>query len=151
MNHQFAYNNKKTFTMYKCKVSPSRRLKNILKPLLGRVFKTKTPQTKRSSYIASEEKEAEFDWLHNDMDNMANEHLENQLIDEIQQCSADDAIIIYGENGSAELQPMDPEDYYVPVNFARTNAGTFFWTSLHPKSFEPYAIEWNFLDRWGQA
>ncbi|XP_017109432.1 enhancer of split malpha protein [Drosophila bipectinata] len=138
-------------TMYKSKVSPSRRLKNLLKPLLGHVFNLKKEQQpKRSSYIASEEKEAEFEWLNNDMDNMANEHLENRLIDEIRQCAKEDAVIIYNENGSGELMTMDQEDYYVPVHFARTNAGTFFWTSMQPKS-EPYAIEWNFLDRWAQA
>ncbi|KAH8269954.1 hypothetical protein KR018_000338 [Drosophila ironensis] len=140
-------------TMYKSKVSPSRRLKNLLKPLLSHVFSTKKAQQqpKRSSYIASEEKEAEFEWLNNDMDNMANEHLENRLIDEIRQCAKEDAVIVYNENGSGELMTIDQEDYYVPVHFARTNAGTFFWTSLQPKACEPYAIEWNFLDRWAQA
>ncbi|KAL7734994.1 hypothetical protein ACLKA6_011258 [Drosophila palustris] len=146
------YNTKKlSMPSYKSKVSPTRRLTNMLKPLLGQVFKLKAKQPKRSSYIASEEKEAEFDWLNNDMDNMANEHLENRLIEEIRQCAKDDAIIVYNENGSGELQTMDQEDYYVPVHFARTNAGTFFWTSLQPKASEPYAIEWNFHDRWGQA
>ncbi|XP_022211328.1 enhancer of split malpha protein [Drosophila obscura] len=137
--------------MYKSKVSPSRRLKNLLKPLLGHVFNLKKEQPKRSSYIASAEKEAEFDWLNNDMDNMANEHLESRLIEEIRQCAKEDAIIVYNQNGSGKLQAMDQEEYYVPVHFARTNAGTFFWTSLQPKASEPYAIEWNFLDRWAQA
>ncbi|KAH8370475.1 hypothetical protein KR093_003605 [Drosophila rubida] len=155
LNKQLNFNKciskKMPIPSYKSKVSPTRRLTNLLKPILGQVFNMKTKQPKRSSYIASEEKEAEFEWLSNDMDNMANEHLENQLIDEIRQCAKDDAIIVYNEHGSGQLQTMDQDDFYVPVHFARTNAGTFFWTSLQPKAAEPYAIEWNFLDRWGQA
>ncbi|SPP76034.1 enhancer of split malpha protein [Drosophila guanche] len=137
--------------MYNSKVSPSRRLKNLLKPLLGHIFHLKKELPKRSSYIASIEKEAEFDWLKNDMDNMANEHLESRLLEEIRQCAKADAIIVYNQNGSGELQTMDQEDYYVPVHFARTNDGTFFWTSVQPQDSAPYAIEWNFLDRWAQA
>ncbi|EDV97552.1 enhancer of split malpha protein [Drosophila grimshawi] len=155
INKQFNHNNKKKLPMYsyKSKVSPTRRLKNLLKPLISHIFKLKdNKQPKRSSYIASEEKETEFDWLSNDMDNMSNEHLENRLIEEIRQCAKEDAIIVYGDNGSGELQTFDQEeDYYVPVHFARTNAGTFFWTSLQPKSAKPYDIEWNFHDRWAQA
>ncbi|EDW70336.1 enhancer of split malpha protein [Drosophila virilis] len=152
-NKQFISNNKKKFTMYsyKSKVSPTRRLTNILKPLLGHFFKLKAKQPKRSSYIASDEKESEFDWLNNDMDNMSNEHLENRLIEEIRQCAKEEAIIVYNEDGSGELQTFDQGEYYVPVHFARTNGGTFFWTSLQPKSAKPYDIEWNFHDRWAQA
>ncbi|EDW85373.1 uncharacterized protein Dwil_GK19004 [Drosophila willistoni] len=142
----------KNCAVYKSKVSPSRRVKNILKPLINHIFKlTESNQPKRSSYIPSERKEAEFEWLSNDMDNMANEQLEKRLIDEIRQCAKEDAIIIYNEFDSGELHTMGTDDFYVPVHFASTNTGTFFWTSLQPKTAEPYAIEWNFLDRWAQA
>ncbi|ALC43816.1 Ocho [Drosophila busckii] len=154
INKQFNYNKKKLAVgAYKSKVSPTRRLKNMLKPILEQVFnlKAKQPKPKRSSYIASAENQADFDWLNNDMDNMANEHLENQLIEEIRQCAKEDAIIVYNEQGEGELRSMYEEDYYVPVHFARTNAGTFFWTSLQTQSSQPYDIEWNFLDRWAQA
>jgi len=149
-NSYFNFNHQ-PFNAYKSKVSPSRRLKNILKPILGRVFKSKAKQPKRSSYIASEEKEAEFEWLNNDMDNLANEHLENRLLEEIHQCEHGAAIIVYNEDGDREVHSIDKDDFYVPVHFARTNAGTFFWTSVHRETVQPYHIEWNFLDRWAQA
>ncbi|XP_065360850.1 enhancer of split malpha protein [Calliphora vicina] len=144
-------NKNQTYTVYKSKVSPSRRLKNLIKPVLGRIFKSKAPKTKRSSYIASEEKECEFDWLNNDMDNMANEHLENRLMQEMQYSESDEAIVIINDDGSRQLEFVDKDDLYVPVHFARTNAGTFFWTSVQKETVEPYQIEWNFLDRWAQA
>ncbi|XP_037940220.1 enhancer of split malpha protein [Teleopsis dalmanni] len=147
-----AYNfNNQTYTVYKSKVSPSRRLKNMIKPILGRVFKSKAKKPKRSSYISSEENESEFDWLSSDMDNMANDHLENRLIEEIHQSEEGAAIIVYNEDGTRRLKTFDKEDFYVPVHFARTNAGTFFWTSIQRETIEPYQIEWNFLDRWAQA
>ncbi|TDG40568.1 hypothetical protein AWZ03_013016 [Drosophila navojoa] len=147
-------NNKKKIMVYshKSKVSPTRRLTNIVKPLIRHLFKVKAKQPKRSSYIASEEKEIEFDWLNNDMDNMSNEHLERRLIDEIRQCAKEDAIIVYDKNGSGELHTFDQEDYYVPVHFARTHGDTFFWTSFQPShQVKPYDIEWHFHDRWAQA
>lgn len=146
-----SYNKNQTFTIYKSKVSPSRRLKNLLKPVLGRIFKSKTQKPKRSSYIASEEKECEFDWLNNDMDNMANEHLENRLMEELKHSESGDAIVVINEDGSRQLEFVDKTDNYIPVHFARTNAGTFFWTSVQRETIEPYQIEWNFLDRWAQA
>lgn len=152
------YNNSiyknQTFTIYKSsKVSPSRRLKNMLKPILKSVFKSKAAKQlpKRSSYIACEEKEAEFEWLNNDMDNLANEQLENCLIEQVKQSEENAAIIVIKEDGSRHLQAMEKDDFYVPVHFARTEAGTFFWTSLQRETIEPFHIEWNFLDRWAQA
>ncbi|XP_013114839.2 enhancer of split malpha protein [Stomoxys calcitrans] len=152
-NNSSLYNSYKnnTYTVYKSKVSPSRRLKNLLKPVLGRIFKTKASKPKRSSYIASEEKECEFDWLNNDMDNMANEHLEHRLIDELRHSESGEAIVVIDENGGRHLEFVDKDNIYVPVHFARTNAGTFFWTSIQRETIEPYQIEWNFLDRWAQA
>ncbi|XP_005187017.2 enhancer of split malpha protein [Musca domestica] len=150
-NNSYYNNTNQSYTIYKSKVSPSRRLKNMLKPVLGRIFKSKATKPKRSSYIASEEKECEFDWLNNDMDNMANEHLEHRLMEELQHSESGEAIVVINEDGSRQLQFVDKDNLYVPVHFARTNAGTFFWTSVQKQNIEPYHIEWNFLDRWAQA
>lgn len=137
--------------MHKSKVSPSRRLKNLLKPVLGLIFNAKADKPKRSSYIASEEKESEFDWLSNDMDNMANEHLENRLMEELKYSEEGEAIVVVKADGTPQLEVIDKDHLYVPVHFARTNAGTFFWTSVQKEVIQPYQIEWNFLDRWAQA
>lgn len=139
----------------KSKVSPSRRIKNLLKPLLGRVFKSRTKsQQKRNSYIAASpngERDADFEWLANEMDNRANEDLEQRLVEEMHMCEDGAAIVVYNADGTPRLQTVEKDEFYVPVHFARTNAGTFFWTSLQRQTIEPYNIQWNFMDRWGQA
>ncbi|CAD7005736.1 unnamed protein product [Ceratitis capitata] len=139
----------------KSKVSPSRRLKNLLKPLLGRVFKSRTKrQQNRNSYIAASpngERDADFEWLANEMDNRANEDLEQKLVEEMHMCEDGAAIVVYNEDGTHRLQTIEKDELYVPVHFARTNAGTFFWTSLQRETMEPYKIQWNFMDRWAQA
>nr|XP_014099991.1 enhancer of split malpha protein-like [Bactrocera oleae] len=139
----------------KSKVSPSRRIKNLLKPLLGRVFKSRTKsQQKRNSYIAASpngERDADFEWLANEMDNRANEDLEQRLVEEMHMCEDGAAIVVYNADGTPRLQTVEKDEFYVPVHFARTNAGTFFWTSLQRQTIERYNIQWNFMDRWGQA
>ena len=150
-NNIASYYKNQTYSMYKSKVSPSRRLKNMLKPVFGRIFKSRTHKPKRSSYVASEEKESDFDWLDNDMDNMANEHLEQRLMEELKYSEPGEAIVTINADGTRQLEFIDKEDLYVPVHFARTNAGTFFWTSVQKETIQPYQIEWNFLDRWAQA
>lgn len=142
-------------TQQKSKVSPSRRIKNLLKPLLERVFKSRTKsQQKRNSYIAASsngERDADFEWLANEMDNRANEDLEQRLVEELHMCDDGAAIVVYNADGTHRLQAVEKDEFYVPVHFARTNAGTFFWTSLQRETMQPYNISWNFMDRWGQA
>ncbi|XP_054735346.1 enhancer of split malpha protein [Anastrepha obliqua] len=139
----------------KSKVSPSRRLKNLLKPLLGRIFQSRAKRhQKRNSYIAASpngERDADFEWLSHEMDNRANEDLEQRLVEELEMCDSDAALVVYNEDGKPRLQTVDKDEIYVPVHFARTNAGTFFWTSLQRQTMEPYKIQWNFMDRWAQA
>ncbi|KAI9588268.1 enhancer of split malpha protein [Glossina fuscipes] len=151
-NVAFYLKNTYNFNINKSKVSPTRRLKNLLKPVFKFIFKTKAQRNaKRNSYIASAEKEYEFEWLSSDMDNMANEKLENRLLEEVQYSERGDAIIVYDGNDSGQLQMVDKQNFYVPVHFARTDTGTFFWTSVQRECIEAHKIEWHFLDRWAQA
>lgn len=90
-----------------------------------------------------------MEWMSETSDNDANEDLEQRLIEDIQNSPTDAAIFIFNEDGSTKLQQIDRQKFYIPVHFARTNAGTFFWTSAQKS--EPMKIEWTFLDRWAQA
>uniref|UniRef100_A0A1A9WRJ3 Enhancer of split malpha protein n=1 Tax=Glossina brevipalpis TaxID=37001 RepID=A0A1A9WRJ3_9MUSC len=141
-----------TFNIQKFKVSPARRLKNLLKPVFKFIFKAKAQRNaKRNSYIASVEKDCELECLNSGLDNMANEELENRLLEEVLCSEEGNAIIVCNGSDSGQLQMVDKENFYVPVHFARTDNGTFFWTSVERDCVEPHKIEWHFLDRWTQA
>lgn len=142
-------NNAKTSN---CKVAPSRRLKNLLKPLLKRIFSAKSSvNEKRNSYQPSEEEESAFDWLHNELDNYANEALENTLLEEVQRSNEGDAIIVFDDCGKQCMTLVDKDHFYVPVRFASSDNGTFYWTSIQRQTLQPYNIQWHFADRWAQA
>uniref|UniRef100_T1H7L6 Uncharacterized protein n=1 Tax=Megaselia scalaris TaxID=36166 RepID=T1H7L6_MEGSC len=125
------------------KVSASRRIKNYLKPVLGKMFKSKEP--KRNSYV--EVTKAMTGWMNM---NMANEDIENRIIEEVQSLPDDAAIFIINEDGDQTLQYINKDKFTVPVHFAQTESGTLFWTSPM-KTINAFKIEWTFLDRWAQA
>lgn len=129
----------------KSKVSASRRIKNYLKPVLGKMFKSKRT-VKRNSYVGSDQGN---DWM-DEYDNMANEDLENRIIEEVQSLPEDAAIFIFNEDGEQTLQYINKDKFTVPVHFTQTKAGTLFWTSPR-KTIDAFKIEWTFLDRWAQA
>ncbi|KAJ8977227.1 hypothetical protein NQ317_003220 [Molorchus minor] len=62
-------------------------------------------------------------------DNIANEILENEIFEEIDACDDFAAVPVY-ENGRMDFLPVARGQRYIPVHFARTEAGTFFWTSI---------------------
>ncbi|KAJ8927075.1 hypothetical protein NQ314_020502 [Rhamnusium bicolor] len=62
-------------------------------------------------------------------DNIANEILENELFEEIDGCDDFAAVPVY-DNGEMAILPVFRGQKYIPVHFARTEAGTFFWTSV---------------------
>uniref|UniRef100_A0A182QVX8 Enhancer of split malpha protein n=1 Tax=Anopheles farauti TaxID=69004 RepID=A0A182QVX8_9DIPT len=147
------------------------RLKKILKPLvtlLKSKSKSQQPQsaTKASAYVDQRRSIISYiDDFDCDYDNSANERLEAELVAELEQCHATDAAILVLENQQLRLQPVLPEEeLYVPVHFARTEAGTFFWTTMparevdedliqptHCYSEEPQCAQQAFADRWAQA
>lgn len=62
-------------------------------------------------------------------DNIANELLENEIFEEIDSCEEFAAVQVYN-NGHLDIVPIFRGQRYIPVHFARTEAGTFFWTSM---------------------
>ncbi|XP_058053223.1 enhancer of split malpha protein-like [Anopheles bellator] len=151
------------------KASAVYKLKKILKPIVT-LLKSKS---KHSSAAATAKRAMpritsyidEFDC---DYDNSANERLEQQLISELEQCHQHAAAILVYEDQQLQVLPIEPEDeQYVPVHFARTEAGTFFWTTMpaasvgravdedliqpaHCYTEEQYAQP-SYADRWAQA
>lgn len=121
--------------------------KSISKMLLQKSKKTKQHSCKCSSFES-------YDYATEISDNDSNETLETRILDEIRDCNDDSAIYVYGDGD--QLVPVDRNQAFVPVHFARTNAGTFFWTTFDNKS-ECYMenqlpeLHLNQFDRWIQA
>uniref|UniRef100_A0A182WG59 Enhancer of split malpha protein n=1 Tax=Anopheles minimus TaxID=112268 RepID=A0A182WG59_9DIPT len=145
------------------------RLKKILKPLVT-LLKSKSKaqsvkQCSNSAYVDQRRSIISYiDDFDCDYDNSANERLEAELVAELEQCHATDAAILVLEDQQLRLQPVLPEELYVPVHFARTEAGTFFWTAMparevdedliqpaHCYSEEQQYAQQAYADRWAQA
>lgn len=110
------------------------KLKKILKPLL-KMLKNKS--TKKQHFLQSNLKQVDEFWPVNGDnhcacdDNSANEELESRIFSEIEQCNEDAGVYVYNDElGGCELQAVQRDQQFVPVHFARTNAGTFFWTTM---------------------
>lgn len=142
--------NENTINDQKFKRSPSYRLKKLLKPLINilkqssgnekslgttKLTTTKTVcKCKNYSYDYEDEQfYNEDDYIYNyssEIDNnQFNEELETRIIDEIKSCGENSAIYVYDDEDNCNLMPMNSEEVYVPVHFARTEGGTFFWTT----------------------
>ncbi|XP_017052359.1 enhancer of split malpha protein [Drosophila ficusphila] len=90
------------------------------------------------------------------VDNLRNAQVEEAYYAEIDENAANEKLAQLAHSQEFEIaeEQEDEEDVYVPVRFARTTAGTFFWTTnLQPvASVEPamcYSMQ--FQDRWAQA
>ncbi|XP_017079639.1 enhancer of split malpha protein [Drosophila eugracilis] len=90
------------------------------------------------------------------VDNLRNTEAEEAYYAEIDENAANEKLAQLAHSQEFEIaeEQEDEEDVYVPVRFARTTAGTFFWTTnLQPvASVEPamcYSMQ--FQDRWAQA
>jgi len=82
-------------------------------------------------------------------DNLANEALEQRLYNEIRECPENAAVIVQ-QGQEKQIMPVCPEQKFIPVHFARTSSGTFFWTSMDMTRQQEFQLRMQ-LDRWGQA
>lgn len=118
-------NNSINDNMYNAKKarSTAHQIKQLLKPILCLLKKNKS---KKISY----KKEAQPEYYIDECeDNLQNEMLENRIFEEIDCCGEYSAVPVYG-NDHMEILPIVREQKFIPVHFARTEAGTFFWTSV---------------------
>lgn len=140
----------------KMKSSPIHQIKKLIKCVL-----------KKNNKVSSFDKcHQQHDYFFDDdeiNDNLANEILENEIFEEIDVCDDFAAVPVY-ENGAMQIHQVTRGQRFIPVHFARTDAGTFFWTSITgPDSDISYHGDKNAIcnyqtpeiqvpcDRWAQA
>lgn len=164
--------NENKYNTEKLAKSPSYRIKKILKPIL-RILRQKTfssnKKSTRKSVAANkltnidysldsnqcyyhDECQHQNDYWSSEIDeNFANEELESRIINEIADCEDDAAIFVYNDD-ECELQAVHRETTFIPVHFARTEAGTFFWTTMQKPIDDGETSCWSHCgDRWVQA
>ncbi|KAH8246858.1 hypothetical protein KR032_002411 [Drosophila birchii] len=116
-----------------------------IKQVLRTLFKKQQKQQRQKPQGSLESLES--------VDNLRNAQVEEAFYAEIDENAANEKLAQLAHSQEFE-QKEEEEDVYVPVRFARTTAGTFFWTTnLQPvASVEPalcYSMQ--FQDRWAQA
>ncbi|XP_017885121.1 enhancer of split malpha protein-like [Ceratina calcarata] len=131
MNHVFDYENELNDNLYNLKMSGkskanSKRLRSVLKPIL-RLLKKKTSKKYGKGQKAVPQAEVFTEEVDNQ--NNANEALERRLLAELQDAEEGAAITVCLD-GQMTVVPVVPGQCYVPVHFAHTHAGDFYWTTL---------------------
>lgn len=133
MSHVFEYENELNDNLYNLKmsgkaVSSGRRIRSMLKPLL-RLLKTK--RTSKCAFDKSQKAVPQVEIFTEEVDNQnnANESLERRLLAELQEAEEGAAITVCLD-GQMTVVPVVPGQCYVPVHFAHTHAGDFYWTTL---------------------
>lgn len=129
--------------------------KKLVNPLM-RLLKKKQLMKKTLAEIQQNTYNSSLEDMRNDRvslnaveDNLANEALEQRIYNEIRQCPSNAAVLVH-QGKQQLLVPVHPQQNYIPVHFARTNSGTFFWTSMDLAKHQELQMR-NQLDRWAQA
>ncbi|XP_036327263.1 enhancer of split malpha protein-like [Rhagoletis pomonella] len=132
-----------------------RSVKKLLRPLMRMIKKKQLLQKtlaevkQQNDYNSSlEDMRKDPAALHAYDDNLANEALEQRLHEQLQHCAPEAAIIVR-QGDSQQIVPVK-QQHYIPVHFARTANGTFFWTSTDMQRQQELQLRQQ-LDRWGQA
>ncbi|XP_015113320.1 enhancer of split malpha protein-like [Diachasma alloeum] len=132
MSHVFEYENELNDNLYNLKLSAdnkrmsnAKRLRKLLKPLL-RLMRKKTSNIK-SHQKAEPQQEIFTEEVDNQ--NNSNEALEQRLLADLASAEEGAAITVCLD-GQMTVVPVVPGQCYVPVHFAHTCAGDFYWTTL---------------------
>ncbi|CAO1435707.1 unnamed protein product [Diamesa serratosioi] len=148
--------NENKYNNQKMKMSSRSIIKSLIKPIINIIKqnnnKTKAMKTKKNKTqktvcdCQNNHHTAMYDDIYNETseidNNSFNEELEYRIIDEIKNCQDNAAMYVYGEDDNCSMTPVfksrildeirgcdDCCHTFVPVHFARTDAGTFFWTA----------------------
>lgn len=124
--------NENIYNAQKQQKSPKYRLRKIFKPILRMLLQKRNK--KAASCTCKNTSTDSYDYASEIDDNASNETLETRIMDEIRDCNENSAVIMYGENEDY-LMKVNREQTFVPVHFARTDTGTFFWTSFSNQGF----------------
>ncbi|EDW26259.1 GL24642 [Drosophila persimilis] len=131
-----------------------RSLKKLVKPLLRLVKKKQLLRKTLAEIQNQNDINASLEDMRKDpavsCDNMANEQLEQRLYNDLKQCPSNVAMIVQ-QGQQQHVVPVQPEQTFIPVHFARTSSGTFFWTTAEgARQHQEQQLRQQF-DRWVQA
>ncbi|XP_015607590.1 uncharacterized protein LOC107273654 [Cephus cinctus] len=132
VSHVTEWENELNDNLYNLKLSAkknpgSRRVRKILKPLLRLLRKSTISRQMKKSQKAVPQAEVFTEEVDNQ--NNANEALERRLLADLQDAEEGAAITVCLD-GQMTVVPVVPGQCYVPVHFAHTHAGDFYWTTL---------------------
>ncbi|KAH8405388.1 hypothetical protein KR222_010286 [Zaprionus bogoriensis] len=130
-------------------------LKKLVKPLLRLVKKKQLIRKTLAEVQSQNEINSSLEDMRKDSvascDNEANEQLEQRLFNDLRQCPANVAMVVQ-QGEQRRVVPVTPDQTFIPVHFARTSSGTFFWTSADGAFIQQQEMAMREkYDRWVQA
>lgn len=144
--------NENIYNAQKQQKSPKYRLRKLFKKILRAFIHKSSKKSPKFACKCQHEDNTisnSYEFESEICDNAANETLETRILDEIRDCGDNSAVFVYDDNEF--LVPINKNQPYIPVHFARTDAGTFFWTSVDSQQQQVSELRHNQYDRWVQA